>query len=634
MAQENSEKSGGGLGCLSIITIIAIIGAAAYFAHYKNAQFPGAETIRTITQKTAEMESTWLHEDPSTNEAKAAKWLRYINHTNPQAAAKITGMPFLKSVSSTDVLLLKGLYYQERQGSIEVILNHPALPEGITDDETVLITAATASNDPRRIKQLLYPGNATTETIRTSSPRTPKLSISIVRTGNRTISGTSLVIEDAVKYVENTMGMALPTDHVILLLDDTGVTEGFAGTNYGQAIAYLKKGESGTEWDRTAFKKGLVHEVAHYFWRGNENWIDEGMAETIEQSWGIKNKLPGEMMRTETKGCTLSTLQELSSLKPDQKSPQFYCNYYLGRRLFAELQGTMDEEEFRLSLKELYAMNKALDEKSKHGGIGEVRTAFPKYEGIIEKHWSGQQLMALSPPAPTDAPEGIGAITLPPSIERRLAPTAVHTKISTPAPLKTMLTPAHPKTLLTLGTYSSLPTPALPTPTPTPVPPNIHAKTINRYSYSMELPPGWTSKQESDGRTTFLSPRGTAGAAIHIWRIDSDDAASLFKEHLDKLLERMRTTVGTRESGIFEMKPPRPLPAAVTKHLWQARQMEYRRRESPDQCIRDVVDIISPSNWHTHGVLIIAWTCEKHLDERAETERQKILTSFREKTVR
>ena len=620
ITQENSEKSGGGLGCLSIIAVIAIIGVAAYLAHYKNAQFPGSETIRTITQEISEMESTSLHEDLSTNEAKAARWLKYISYTNPQAAAKITGMPFLKSVSSTDVLLLIGLHYQERKGSIEVILNHPALLEGITDDETVLIIAATTSNDPGRIKQLLYPGNATTETIRTSSPMTPKLSISIVRTGNRTISGTSLVIEDAVKYVENTMGMALPTDHVILLLDDTGVTEGFVGTNYGQAIAYLKEGESGTNWERTAFKMGLVHEVAHYFWRGNEGWIDEGMAETIEQSWGIKNRLPGEMIRTETKGCTLSTLQKLSSLKPDEKSPQFYCNYYMGRKLFTELQGNMKEEEFRLSLKKLYAMSIDLNEKGEYGGIGEVRTAFPKYEGIIEKHWSGQQLMAIRPPEPTDAPEEIGATTPPPSIERSLAPTTVHPKISTPAPLKTLL-------------LTSTPAPA-PPPPPAAIPLNIHAKTVDQYSYSMEFPPGWMPTQESDGRTTFLSPRGTAGATIRIWRIDSDDAADLPKEHIEKLLERMRTAAERGDSGVFEMKSPRPLPGAIKKHLWQARQMEYRWRESPDQCIRDVADIISPSNWYTHGVLIIAWICEKDLDGRAENERQKILTSFREKVVK
>ena len=38
--------------------------------------------------------------------------------------------------------------------------------------------------------------------------------------------------------------------------------------------------------------------------------------------------------------------------------------------------------------------------------------------------------------------------------------------------------------------------------------------------------------------------------------------------------------------------------------------------------------------WYTHGVLIIAWICEKDLDGRAKTERQKMLASFREKTVR
>ena len=82
--------------------------------------------------------------------------------------------------------------------------------------------------------------------------------------------------------------------------------------------------------------------------------------------------------------------------------------------------------------------------------------------------------------------------------------------------------------------------------TPTATPPNIHARTVDQYSYSMEFPLGWTPTQESDGRTTFLSPRGTAGAEIHIWRIDSDDAAGLSRERLEKLLERMRMTLETR----------------------------------------------------------------------------------------
>ena len=53
MAQENSAKSGGWLSVFAVIIAISI-GAAAYFAHYENAQFPGSEMIRTITQKIPE----------------------------------------------------------------------------------------------------------------------------------------------------------------------------------------------------------------------------------------------------------------------------------------------------------------------------------------------------------------------------------------------------------------------------------------------------------------------------------------------------------------------------------------------------------------------------------------------------
>ena len=233
-----------------------------------------------------------------------------------------------------------------------------------------------------------------------------------------------------------------------------------------------------------------------------------------------------------------------------------------------------------------------------------------------------------STPTPTKAKQAKGLPTTPTSQAFQTTRPAPVNIFQEPTPVTIQASTPGPSMPVFLATT---PTPA---PPPTAIPTKIHAETVNQYSYSMELPTGWITTQESDGHTSFLSPRGTAGAAIHVWRINSDDAADLFKEHLDKLLKRMRTTAGTGESGIFEMKPPRPIPTAVTKHLWQARQMEYRWRESTDQCIRDAVDIISPSNWHTYGVLITAWTCEKDMDERAETERKKILTSFREKTVR
>ena len=84
--------------------------------------------------------------------------------------------------------------------------------------------------------------------------------------------------------------------------------------------------------------------------------------------------------------------------------------------------------------------------------------------------------------------------------------------------------------------------------------------------------------------------------------------------------------------ALFETKRHRQSSENVTAQLWQAWQMEYRWRESKDQCTRDVVDVVAPSNWLTHNILISAWVCETLLDEQPETERQKILNSFQART--
>ena len=239
------------------------------------------------------------------------------------------------------------------------------------------------------------------ETIQTASSRTPNLSISIVRAGTRKVTDSSKTVEEAVKYVEEAMGLPLPTNHVIVLLDDTGVIADFAGVNYGQAIAYLRKGEDGTDWDRASFRKGMVHEVAHYFWRGNEDWLDEGMANTIEGNYGRDKGLPPQMMVTEQKGCTVTTLQALSSLTPEQQSSQFQCNYYLGERLFLELQNALGREEFSNRARQLYEITKPLHEENEKAGLVEIQQVFGDLAHVVEKHWTGKAPVAI----PTTDPD-------------------------------------------------------------------------------------------------------------------------------------------------------------------------------------------------------------------------------------
>ena len=345
----------------------------------------------------------WIEDSITQPESKAIQHLMYLSYRDKDTSRKLAGMPFLESVTEADALLIDGLHGRWHRGTLAGFMKHPIVVDGITEAETVRAVAATTIDDEGHLARILNPGSATVETIQTSSPRTTNLKISIVRAGNRRATDTSLVIEDAAKCVENAMGMPLPTNHVIVLLDDTGVLEGFAGANYGQAIAYLREGEDGDKWQRAAFRKGMVHEVAHYFWRNNEAWVNEGIANTVEHNYGREAGLSPRMMTTQQKGCTTTTLQALSALAPETHSPQFQCNYYLGEKIFLDLQNAQGVNQFRNGLRKLYQMSITLRKEDRKAGIAQVRAAFRGNEAVIEKHWSDKSI-ATSRPTLTPTP--------------------------------------------------------------------------------------------------------------------------------------------------------------------------------------------------------------------------------------
>ena len=229
-----------------------------------------------------------------------------------------------------------------------------------------------------------------------------------------------------------------------------------------------------------------------------------------------------------------------------------------------------------------------------------------------------QPVLQVSTPAPPinilQAPTREPVMLLP------QGPTPVTLQASTPDPSIPVLLAATP-----------IPPPDL-SPTPTP---NIHNGNLDQYSYNIEFPQGWSPGLEAAGGAVFISPDGAAGAEIRIRRLGSGGStASLVERRNEELLERIRAAARTGTSDVYETKPHQPPPTTITDQLGQAWQIEYRWRESPDQCIRDVVDVISTSNRFTHSVLISAWVCEDSLDEEAETNRQEILSSFRGETIK
>ncbi len=196
------------------------------------------------------------------------------------------------------------------------------------------------------------------------------------------------------------MGLPLPADHVIIVLNEQAVTDKYAGTNYGFAFSYLPEYEQqqGTpEW--RDIQRGFVHEAAHYYWRGNEGWIDEGLANIVEYMFGRKNGLSRGQLQPQRRSCEAHDLAMLSGWDPDSSDWRRYaCTYYLGQLLFQELLEGMGGEAFATKMQEFYLLTLQQQDAGQLPGIDAVRQVFPGQADIVERHWSGK----------LNAPENLG----------------------------------------------------------------------------------------------------------------------------------------------------------------------------------------------------------------------------------
>ena len=278
------------------------------------------------------------------------------------------------------------------QGALDALTEHPIFWDGITEDDTILIAASgTLYSTPDEIRHVLELGPASIETESLGTDLTPNLKISIVRTDSPAKPDTIEATRDLVEFVENTMGLPLSVDHVIIVLNEEAVTDKYAGTNYGFAFSYLPKYEQqqGTpEW--RSIQRGFVHETAHYYWRGNEGWIDEGLANTVEYLFGRENWLSRGQQQPHREGCEAHDLAMLSEWNPESNDRErYHCNYYLGQLFFQELLESMDAGTFREKLRQLYQLSLEAQEADRTPGIAEVRQVFPDQAEIVERHWPG-----------------------------------------------------------------------------------------------------------------------------------------------------------------------------------------------------------------------------------------------------
>ena len=347
----------------------------------------------------------WVQDAISEVEYDTIDWLENLGYEDVPNLAAIIAMPFLQTPDTTDVLALRSMHMLANEEAFAPLIEHASFLDGIAEDETTLVTAVgTLYRDTDEISRMLDPGYASIETTTGATG----LQLSIIRTGSQSQPWTADAVADAVDYAEQVMLLDLPVDHVILVLNDKAVSSTAAGTNYGFAISYLPEYEQMQDtFEGRKFQQGLVHEVAHYYWRGNENWIDEGLANTIAYMHGADNGLSPGQLKTQREDCEAHDLEMLSEWDAPIGSPEYYCNYYLGERLFLELREGLDDAEFSEKLRELYQLSLTAQETDQTPGIATVRQVFIDQRGIVDTHWSG----ALNAPENRPFDEGVDRIS-------------------------------------------------------------------------------------------------------------------------------------------------------------------------------------------------------------------------------
>ena len=331
------------------------------------------------------VDKPWVADGFDESEATVVQNLRWAARQDEAASLRIIGMPFLETVEPADATAMRSLRQLAsfNRQEFERVMSHPTLNDGITDRwaKIVAVLYGVSKYNPRLIGALLDPGQVTMEERAIELPLAGEVNLAIIRTGPGAARSMDL-LEHAVRHAEGFIGVPFPTGYVGWLFGDA-VTPSFAGNNSGTHIASLSKYDV-DDGSRDAGVTGshIAHEVAHYYWSGSSDWIDEGAADLMASV--SENARTGQPVGVTNDPCgyarTIADLERLAPSQEDGADSAFTCNYALGERLFVDLYRGLSDARFQRGLQNLYLASEVEgDDETETGtavGMGHVRTAF------------------------------------------------------------------------------------------------------------------------------------------------------------------------------------------------------------------------------------------------------------------
>ena len=179
------------------------------------------------------LDKSWVQDGLTVDEASAIQGLstlssKTVARTDEALARQLLDMPFLQSVDAVDakaVDSLLSLFRVNNGALLYQVLNHPALTDGISDEDAVVISAMSlvVSERPELLEVLLDPGQTAVEERVISLPLSGETTLAVISVG-QPMPGTFALFESVVRSVEGFMAVPFPRTYTALLVADADST--------------------------------------------------------------------------------------------------------------------------------------------------------------------------------------------------------------------------------------------------------------------------------------------------------------------------------------------------------------------------------------------------------------------------
>ena len=309
--------------------------------------------------------------------------LQALHAINPQAAAAIKSMPFLNPTPQPGA-------FEATLSLLQLTLTQSdtlpqAIQNPITPDDIPRIAAlynaqlADPKGDTDLVQKLLTPGQTVTHEARDRHGAR----FAIVRPADANPhTDTMPQLINAAQVCRSLFNRPLPANAVIALIAETQNHGPYAGNAISSIILHPDIETPGNVLHQNA-RPTLAHETAHFYWRHDRPWINEGLAELAgiiadhPQTPSHPNRYPSARIDSPAQ----LDIQEIPAEAED--------HYTIGQRFFTQILNQTGLQVFRHAIGNLH------DRSRNHRlSLRHIRHAFPKHRDLITN-------LYLNGPTPT-----------------------------------------------------------------------------------------------------------------------------------------------------------------------------------------------------------------------------------------